>query len=60
VEINFFNFYNSMVFFCLLYPDEIDTCHELQMAYRDLTALYTKTPSSTPMGNPRKKQKKET
>lgn len=38
-EVDFFNFYNCVVFFCLLYPEETETCLELQMVHKDLVAL---------------------
>lgn len=39
-EINFYVFYAALVFFALIYPDEVETLQELQPVFSDLGGLY--------------------
>lgn len=42
VEIDFFNFYTCLIYFCLIYPDEVETCRELELVYEGLMNFYEK------------------
>lgn len=52
-EISFYNFYISLLFFVLMYPDEVETCNELKMVQEDLKKI-----SSGEESKPKKKSKK--